>query len=394
MTSERGACCGAKRVSRRDLLHAAGGLMLLPATVRAATGSRATLPAHLKGYEDLFARDPRKAAVTWFREAKLGLFMHYGVYSLLGRGEWVMLHEKIPVAEYGKLKDRFTAAAFDASAIADLAVAAGMKYVNITSRHHDSFCLFRTKETDFNSLAAPARRDLIAELAEACRRRGLGLFLYYSYAADWRHPYFYPREAGWQSARPAYEKPDPAYLWRKDEDFRHYIRFVHAQLRELLTQYGPLAGIWLDPIRGYYARPDLFPIEETYALIRGLQPWCLISFKQGANGDEDFAAPERKADARVGDSPAARRAMERNRGKPVEICTTLQPHSWGYDERDEGKHRRADDLMKMIADARAVGANLLVNTGPLPDGSIHPADMATLREVGRRIRTVAPRGSS
>ena len=201
--------------------------------------------------------DPRGAEIDWFREAGFGLFLHYGLYSLLGRGEWVQFSEQIPVAEYAKLKDRFTAAAFDANRITDLALAAGMTYLTFTARHHDSFCLFRTEETDFASVNSPAQRDLVAELAAACDRKGLGLFLYYSYAADWKHPYFYSREAGWECARPAYEYPELAYLFREDADFAWYIEFAHRQLRELLTQYGALAGIWLDPIMGYYARPDL-----------------------------------------------------------------------------------------------------------------------------------------
>lgn len=350
------------------------------------------IPPHLKGYEELYRKDPQAAAREWFKDAKFGLFMHYGLYSLLGRGEWVMFHERIPVKEYEKLKGEFTAERFDADGITDLALAAGMRYVNITSRHHDSFCLFETDETDFNSVESPARRDLIAELAEACQRKGLGLFIYYSYACDWRHPYFYPPEAGWRAARPNYEKPEPSYLWRKDEDFRHYIDFVHNQLRELLTRYGPIAGIWLDPIMGYYARPDLFPIDETYKLIRSLQPHCLISFKQGANGDEDFAAPERSAhslEERVAKmfgqerAAIARAAWEKNSGKRVEICATLQTQAWGY--HADVKHRNADEVMQMLENARRIGANLLLNTGPLGDGSIHPEDEKTLWEVGRRL---------
>jgi len=353
---------------------------------KVADGEAQQVPSYLKGYEAQYRRDPRAAAVAWFKEARFGLFLHYGLYSQLGRGEWVQLREKIPVAEYAKLKDRFTAAGFDADKIADLAVAAGMKYVNITSRHHDSFCLFRTKQTDFNSVDSPAKRDLVAELAEACRRKGLGLFLYYSYAADWRHPYFYARQAGWPAARPDYEKPEPTYKWRKDEDIKHYIDFVHAQLRELLTQYGPLAGIWLDPIMGFYARPDLFPIDKTYALIRSIQPGCLISFKQGANGDEDFAAPERKAGVHKRGGEVARKVWKKNRHKPIEVCNTLQPKWWGYNKAADGKHRRPDDVMQMLADAEARHANLLLNIGPMPDGSILPEDETTLREVGRRLR--------
>jgi len=352
------------------------------------------VPSYLKGYDALYAESPREAARAWFADAKFGLFMHYGLYSLLGRHEWVMFNEKIPVAEYEKLKDQFTAVKFDADFITDLALEAEMRYVNVTSRHHDSFCLFNTKVSDYNSAQSPAKRDLIAELAGQCAKKGLGFFTYYSYAADWRHPYFYPRTFIGM-ARPDYEEPEPRYRWAKDEDFQRYIEFVHAQIRELLTNYGPLAGIWFDPIMGYYARPDLFPIEETYAMIRELQPQALIAFKQGANGDEDFASPERRGRSlaenvrkQVGPEQAeiARRAWERNKDKHNEICDTLQPHGWGYIEKDDGEHKTPGQALDMIAHARAQNCNLLLNTGPLGDGSIHPEDVATLREVGRRIR--------
>jgi alpha-L-fucosidase len=265
-----------------------------------------------------------------------------------------------------------------------------MRYVNITSRHHEGFCLFASGVTDYTSAAAPARRDLVGELAEQCAAKGLGLFLYYSYALDWRHPYFYPRSY-FRIARPDYPEGELRYLFRRDEDFRHYVAFVHAQLRELLTGYGPLAGIWLDPIMGYYARPDLYPIEETYALIRSLQPQTLISFKQGASGDEDFTAPERGARSleenvrrQCGEAQAlvARRAWDGNTGKPRESCNTLQPHSWGYMQADDGKHRTSDDVLALLAEGREQSWNLLLNTGPLPDGSIQTEDVATLREVG------------
>ena len=177
----------------------------------------------------------RADSLEWFRKARFGLFMHYGVYSILGRGEWVMMNEAIPVAEYSKLKERFTADRFDADKICEMAQAAGMKYVNLTARHHDSFCLFKTDQTDFSSLHAPARRDLIGELSTAARKRGLGIFYYYSYALDWRHPYFFSRQAGlesknspWNRGRPDYKQPEPSYRYQKPEDFRRYIDFVHA----------------------------------------------------------------------------------------------------------------------------------------------------------------------
>ncbi len=365
------------------------------AAVAAASCSglpKTEVPSYLADYAPLYKQDPKSAALEWFANARFGLFMHYGLYSLPGRGEWVMLREKIPVAEYAKLKDRFTAKNFDTDFITDLALKAGMKYINLTSKHHDGFCLFGTKEYDFNAVDSPADRDLIGDLSESCREKGLGLFLYYSYAADWRHPYFYPREAGWKNARPAYETPDPAYKWQKDEDFRIYVDCVHNHLRELLTGYGPIAGIWFDPIMGFYSRPDLFPIEETYALVRSLQPHTLISFKQGANGDEDFAAPERSGHGFADrfDDPArkavARKAWESNKDKFNEICDTLQPRVWGYKKDDDGAHKNADEVMAMLENAWQNRCNLLLNTGPLPDGSIDPVDAATLVEVGKRLK--------
>jgi len=383
-------------MNRRNFITVLGG-----ATPSAAFSGRAdaapafgeVAPSYLRDHAGLYARDPHSAALAWFRDARFGLFMHYGLYSNLGRGEWVMYQEAIPVAEYEKLKDQFRPDKFDADKITDMAAAAGMRYVNITSRHHDSFCLFDSQHSDYTSAKSPAKRDLVAELAEQCRKKSLGLFLYYSYALDWRHPYFYPREFN-PIARPNYRQPEPRYLWQKDDDFRHHIEFVHGQLKELLTNYGSLAGIWFDPIMGYYARPDLFPIAETYAMIRRLQPQTLICFKQGANGTEDFAAPERRGQSladrarkQYGDEKAkiTGDAWDGNKTKHNEICDTLQPHVWGYKKADDDKHLDADETLSRLAQAFGQDCNLLMNTGPLPDGSIHPVDAQTLKEVGRRI---------
>jgi alpha-L-fucosidase len=351
--------------------------------------SDTVIPNYLSDYAELYRTDPRKANLEWFKDAKFGLFMHYGLYSILEDGEWIQLRHDppIPVRDYDTLKNVFTAEKFDPDFITDLALEAGMKYINITSRHHDSFSLFKTIESEFNSVDAPkCGRDLVAELAEACDKKGLGLFLYYSYGADWKHPYFYPREAGWDNARPNYANPQPEYKFKKDEDFGHYIEFVHAQLKELLTQYPNIAGIWLDPIMGFYSRPELFPIEETYALIRSLNPHVLISFKQGANGDEDFSAPERSGGAKVGQQfEIASEVYELNKNKPKEICNTLQPHAWGYKKSDDGQHKTADDVYKILQQMDSLGANLLLNVGPMADGSFPKEDIATLKEVGKML---------
>ena len=378
-----------RRTFIKTVGSAAVGGMLLP-DARAA----ASVPSYLKNHADLYAKDPHAAALAWFKEARWGLFMHYGLYALLGRGEWVMYREAIPVAEYEKLKGQFRAEKFDADFITDMACEAGMRYVNITSRHHDSFCLFASKLSDYTSVNSAAKRDLVGELAEQCRKKGLGLFLYYSYGLDWRHPYYYPRKFA-PMARPDYKTPEPSYKWEKDEDFRHYIEFVHGQIKELLANYGPLAGIWFDPIMTFYARPDLFPIRETYAMIRRLQPQTLVCFKQGATGTEDFAAPERTGQSlaervrkQFGDEKAkvAAAAWESNKSKHNEICDTLQPHMWGYVQKDDGAHLDEDEVLRRLSYAFHQNCNLVMNTGPLPDGSIHPVDVKTLKEVGRRVR--------
>ena len=356
--------------------------------VLSACNQPVEMPGYLAGYEDKFAEDPRAANMKWFTNAGFGLFIHYGLYAQLEKGEWVQLRDTIPVAEYAKLADTFTAENFDPDKITDIALKAGMKYITITSKHHDGFCLFETEATDFNVMNTPANRDLIRALYDACEQKGLGFFLYYSYGADWKHPYFYPREAGWDAARPAYKEPQPEYKYEKEEDFRIYVDFVHKQLEELLTQYPNIAGIWFDPIMGFYNRPDLFPIDETYALIRELSSHALISFKQGASGTEDFMAPERGGGARVGEKfEVARKVYELNKDKPREICNTLQPHAWGYNKSVDGKHINADEVIEMLQEARSENANLLLNVGPKADGSFPEEDIIILQKVGEILNS-------
>lgn len=346
-----------------------------------------TIPTYLKDYEKEYKNNPKEANLKWFTNAKYGMFIHYGLYSLLEKGEWVQLRDTIPVAEYARLKDQFIAKNFNADEITNLAIEAEMKYITITSKHHDGFCLFNTKATDFNVLESPANRDLIKELYEACEKKGLGLFLYYSYGTDWKHPYFYSRESGWANARPAYPELQPEYKFSKDEDFTIYIEFVHEQLKEILTQYPNIAGIWFDPIMGYYSRPDLFPIDSTYALIRTLSPHALISFKQGANGEEDFSAPERGGNAKVGQQfEVAKMVYEKNKNKPREICNTLQPRTWGYNKEYDGNHKTADDIIKLLDDARKANANLLLNVGPKGDGAFPEEDIIALKEAGKKLK--------
>ncbi len=335
------------------------------------------------------------AARRRFHEAGYGLFIHYGLYSLLARHEWVQRQERIPVAEYAKLADNFTAQRFDANAIADLAVDAGMRYVNLTTRHHESFCLWDTRTTDFNSVHAPkCGRDLVGELAEACRDRDLGLCLYLSHGRDWRHPHAPNNDRFGGAARPEYDPPDPAYATGDDHDLQQYLDYLTEQTRELLTGYGPIMAIWLDGIAvplkplGPDGEPDaafdprtdgdVFQCQQLYDLVHELQPECLVSYKQGYLGTEDFYAPEHEAYNRFGESFGPDR--------PGEVCTTMTPGSWGYHRDKLDDHLSAEQAHDKLREAAEANCNLLLNVGPAPDGSMPASQVEVLRQLGERLQ--------
>ncbi|REE00183.1 alpha-L-fucosidase [Marinoscillum furvescens] len=354
-------------------LLAGAGAMVLPGC--GLEGQR-SLPPYLKGMEAMYRRDPRGTSTAWFRDARYGLFIHYGLYSLLGRHEWVQYKEKIHVAEYAKLKDQFTAEKFDADFITDLALEAGMKYINITTRHHDSFCLWDSQYTDFKSTNSPAKRDLIAELSEQCNQKGLALFLYYSHGRDWRHPHAPNNDQWGGAARPKFEEKEPYYKYGEAHDLEIYLQFMHNQVEELLDNYDDVAGIWLDG----FATPasgdrSVFRCQELYDMIHSKQPQVLVSYKQGLIGTEDFLAPERKYKG------------EGKPEKPLEICDHLQKKGWGYLKTEDGNHKTKADVIAMLKRAASYPANLLLNTGPLPSGEMHPEDVQVLRQVGQEIKT-------
>ncbi|MDH7569784.1 MAG: alpha-L-fucosidase, partial [Armatimonadota bacterium] len=311
----------------------------------------------------------------------------------MGTGEWAQFHRRIPVRDYATLAHTFTAKNFDADRITDLACEVGMRYVTLVACHHEGFALWGSPSEPFNSVNA-CGRDLVGEMAQQCARKGLGFFTYYTFMLNWRYPHFLSPEI-FRMARPHYTRPQPEYLSDDVEGFRkHYVPYMLGHLRELLTGYGPLAGMWLDIIMAYYLRPDLVPVRAAYDLIRQLQPATLLCYKQGATGEEDFATPEHRfqslaeAAGKMGGEAAARRAdaaWEKNRHKHNEICTTLQKGGpWGW--KAEAEHASADEVWAMLAHAHAHNCNLLANVGPLADGSLHPEDVAALREVGRRVR--------
>jgi len=298
----------------------------------------------------------------------------------------VQCREAIPVAEYEKLANDFTAENFDAEHIVRFAVDCGMRYVNITTRHHDSFCLFRTEQTDFNSVNAPCGRDLVDELATACAKHDVGLCLYYSHGRDWRHPHAPNNDSWGGAARPAYDPAEPSYAYGEEHDLQKYLDFMTNQVTELLTQYGPVASIWLDgimvPLTGDTAA---FRCQELYDHIHSLQPQVLVSYKQGVTGTEDYFAPEHGVpDGK--DKGVRRGKIGAGTDQPVEVCTTMCPQSWGYMAEKVGSHLNEEQVWEKLCAAENGNYNLLLNSGPRPDGSLDPEDEVVLRNVGKRWR--------
>ena len=213
-------------------------------------------PSYLPSAKNLEAR-------RWFQDARFGLFIHWGVYSVLGDGEWVMNTRKLRVAEYERLPPQFNPSGFNAAEWVALAKAAGMKYITITSKHHDGFAMFDSKVSDWDIVErTPYKRDVLKQLAEECRKQGIKLFFYYS-QLDWHHPDYFPRGRTGRDA----DRPEHG-------DFDKYLDYMNAQLTELLTNYGPVAGIWFD---GWWDRKDAdWRLDRTYGLIHRLQPAALI----------------------------------------------------------------------------------------------------------------------
>jgi alpha-L-fucosidase len=304
------------------------------------------------------------SAVERFIADRFGMFIHWGIYAVIGRGEWVMHRESIPVAEYEPLADRFTADRFDAGEWVDLAVAAGQRYIVITSKHHDGFCMFDTAETDYRVTArTPFGRDPLAELADACRVRGVGFGFYHS-LLDWHHP---------------------AYT----ADWSVYRDYLFAQVRELCSGYGPVYSMWFDghwPASDHAAdkgwvRPDAdYRFDELYGLIHELQPDCMVGNNHHVDPlpGEDFQIFEQDlpGENTAGHSAAGISAL------PLETCLTMN-RSWGWNATDE-EYKSADELITTLGRLAELPANLLLNVGPRPDGTIPERSADLLRELGRR----------
>jgi alpha-L-fucosidase len=327
----------------------------------------------LAGQADPPVPPERLAAREWFQDARFGMFIHWGVYSLLGQGEWVMNNRNIPVASYDWLASTFNPVHFDAEAWAELAQAAGMRYLTITARHHDGFSMFGSRHSPYNIVAAtPFRRDPLKELAAACHRRGIRLFFYYS-QLDWRHPDYWPRgNTGRGTGRPE------AGEWPR------YLDFMDAQLEELLTGYGPLGGIWFD---GMWDKPEAdWRLQRSYGLIHRLQPAALIipNHHKTPLPGEDVQTFEQ-------DLPGANTAGFNTTtigSLPLETSLTMNG-SWGFNLTDRS-FKTVPQLIHYLVRAAGNNANLLLNVGPRPDGTIQPEAVARLRAIGAWLASYGP----
>ena len=325
----------------------------------------------------LMAQDPdaaessRPAAdrLAWWREARFGMFVHWGLYAIpAGQwggkstyGEWIRSSAEIPLEQYEGFAQRFDPRAFDPAAWAALAKRAGMRYLTITTKHHDGFCLFDSKLTDFDGMATPQKRDFIRDVVDACRKDGIVPCFYYS-IMDWRHPDYLPRR-GWEKNRPT-----------EGADFERYVAYMNGQVEELLTNYGPIGVLWFDgQWEGTWSNERG---EALAARVRRLQPEIIVNNRVGRAAGEfrrfgdrlgDYATPEQEI-------PAT------NLGMPWETCMTMNDH-WGFSAADKD-FKSTTDLLRMLVDIASKGGNFLLNVGPDADGRIPAESVERLERIG------------
>lgn len=301
-----------------------------------------------------------------FQDGKFGIFLHWGIYSMFGQGEWYMNTANIDCHEYAKAASGFYPSRFNAQEWVAAIKASGAKYICITSRHHDGFSMFDTKYSDYDIVdATPFKRDVIKELAEECRKQGIRLHLYYSHL-DWTREDYYPLgNTGHGTGRTSHG------------EWATYYQFMNHQLTELLTNYGPIGAIWFD---GMWDQPDGFDwkLEEQYKLIHKLQPACLIgnNHHKTPYPGEDFQMFERDlpGENKAGLSGQSVSAL------PLETCETMNG-MWGYKIKDQN-YKSVTDLVRLLVRAAGKGTNLLMNIGPQPNGELPAVAVERLKGVG------------
>jgi alpha-L-fucosidase len=311
-------------------------------------------------------KDRRDARMAWWREAKFGLFIHWGLYSVPagtwkgkqgeGVGEWLMFSQKIPVPEYEQLVPQFNPVKFNAAEWVRIAKAAGQKYIVITSKHHDGFALFDSKVSDYDIMTTPFKRDIMKELADEAHRQGIKICWYHS-ILDWHHPDYLPRGAG--SPRPW----DTRLTAGASLD--RYLEYMKSQIRELLTNYGKIGILWFDG--GWEHTSRELRSQEVVDMIRSLQPDIIINDRIMI--PQDYDTPEQFI-------PATGIP-----GRDWETCMTMND-TWGYKSYDNN-WKSTPDLIRKLVDIVSKGGNLLLNVGPTAEGLIPRPSVERLSDMGR-----------
>lgn len=309
------------------------------------------------------------AAREAFADSRFGIFIHWGIYSMFAQGEWYM-NKGIDAQEYAKAAGGFYPAAFDARAWVKAIKASGARYICFTSRHHDGFSMFDTAASDYDIMdASPFRRDIVAELAEACREEGIALHFYYS-LLDWTREDYPVGRTGLGTGR----KGD-------SQDYDSYIKFMKDQLTELLTKYGKIGAIWFDGDWDHDSDPQPFDwrYPEIYSHIHGIDPSCLIGNNHHLTPfeGEDFQMFERDL---PGENTTGWASGQTVSSLPLEMCQTMNG-MWGYKVEDQN-YKSVEDLVRLIVRAASKGSNLLLNIGPQPDGNLPAAALDRLAGIG------------
>ncbi len=303
----------------------------------------------------------------WFQDAKFGLFIHWGVYSVLGDGEWVMNNQQIPIKSYEKIPAFFNPTEFNPAEWVQMVKDAGMKYITITSKHHDGFAMFDSKISDYNIVKrTPYGKDVLKMLADECHKQGIKLFFYHS-QLDWHHPEYFPRGHTGGSWTGREEKGD----------MNKYLDYMDTQLSELLTGYGEIAGIWFD---GMWDKKDAdWRINKTYGLIHQLQPGALVGSNHHRTPyeGEDFQMFEKDL---PGNNTTGFAPEQKVGELPKETCETIN-NSWGFNLQDRS-YKSRKELIQYLVKAAGYGANFLLNVGPMPNGKIQPEHIMLLRQMG------------
>jgi alpha-L-fucosidase len=325
----------------------------------------------------------RTERTKWYQDARFGMFIHWGLYSIPARGEWVRSTEQLTKEEYEPFKDEFYAEHYNPREWAKLAKEAGMKYAVLTAKHHDGFCLFDTKYTDFNSMNAPCGRDLVREYVEAFRAEGIKVGLYFS-IIDWRHDDF-PHYGDRIHPMRNHEE-----CGNENRDFDRYLEFMHGQVRELLTNYGKLDLMWFD-FSYDVMKCEKWKAAELIQMVREIQPHIIIDNRLEGSAEDagsirtleptpysgDFASPEQMI-------PPACICDVAGNPIPWEACITLN-NNWGYSAHD--KHYKSPKLVvRTLVECVSKGGNLILNVGPNCKGEIPEESVAILKEVGKWMK--------